>query len=70
MDTPRATVQIDEVFIELAAPPPALPPGPTQWGPGDYPLTPDSDPDRVAAQSEWLRNFRQGIYDEPCPTTG
>ena len=58
MDPPRATVQIDEVIIDVAAPAPEQPPATTpSWGPGDYPVpSVDDDAERWA---RWRFDFDQ-----------
>ncbi|HEX5368528.1 MAG TPA: hypothetical protein VFY10_03855 [Dehalococcoidia bacterium] len=58
MDRPRATIQIDEVVIEVEMPPDqALP---TEEGPGDYPLPPEGDDVERFARMLWDYGRRGG----------
>ncbi|GAA4699570.1 hypothetical protein [Phytohabitans rumicis] len=74
MDRPRATVQIDEVVIEVegAGEPgltPLPPPGPPNpLGPGDFPLPPDRDDIERHARMWFDYNLRGGDSRLPVPT--
>ena len=58
MDRPRATIQIDEVVIEVEVPPEqALP---SEEGPGDYPLPPEGDDVERFARMLWDYGRRGG----------
>ncbi len=75
-DRPRATVQIDEVIIEvegsglyLLSPQPGQgPPGSGPLGPGDFPVPPDRDDIEKYSRMWFDYNLRGGSSRLPVPT--